>query len=943
MAVFFGNLATRSQYSPRMNFAFAAMCFAGLGGTLGLAGCSPSSGQKIVNESLNQASGETANITAQGARVDIDNIPHAQLPENVVPQAYRIDMRMDPDADGFSGTVEIDVILKTDTRKIWLHGKDMTVSSAQAIYSSGTAIDLVYNAVPLEQAPSGVAYLTSEDMMLAGAATLKINYETPYNQALNSAYQVKRGAEGYIVTQFEPLGAREAFPSFDEPKFKVPFTVSITAPQDDFVYSNTPEIKTTPQDGGWVRHDFATTRPLPTYLVAFGAGPYDVTEWEDIPPNSVRDYPLKLRGIGAAGQGGNFKYALENTSGLLTALEEYFGTPYPYEKLDLIAAPEYAFGAMENPGAIVYREYLLLMDDNAPLSQKRAYARVHSHELAHQWFGNLVTPVWWEDIWLNEAFATWMGNKGTAIWQPEGNYDRVTLNAALAAKSIDTLSTTRRVREPLARSENVMDQFDAITYRKGGGVLSMFESYLGEEKFRDGVRLHMKRYADGVATGDDFFQSIADGSGNAKVVDAMKSFVDQRGLPLVKITAANGALSGKLNVAQSRYVPLGSKTQQGQLWQIPVCATLGYDGETQKVCDLISAQNAEIALPSKGRPDWIMPNADGAGYYRFSLDDQGWSALMDNIIALNTREALSAQDSLFAAFRAGDVDANILLKGQRAFAAHPEYDVVAGSTRLLGFMYDQAPDPQSRAALASHVTDMYAARFNAVEGQDSAEGQLLAPELARVLLRYGDSEDLRARFAKKGADYLGLNGAKANPQAVASNMLSLALGAVMAENSAQAYGPILELAQNGSAFDKRAALAALPQTRDPKTADMLRALVLAKDSSLTGRQGGDMLRGLMASEIHGTKTWDWVKTNFADYVSAKVPDVRKGSMPAIARGFCTDGRRDDVNDFFVSQSALIPGYERSLAQVTERIDLCSALKREKMAELTQALRLNSEN
>jgi len=202
-----------------------------------------------------------------------------------------------------------------------------------------------------------------------------------------------------------------------------------------------------------------------------------------------------LRAIAAKGEGENLEFALNGTEPILTALEEYFGTPYPYEKLDLIAAPEYAFGAMENPGAIVYREYLLLLDENSPLSQKRAYDRVHSHELAHQWFGNLVTPVWWEDIWLNEAFATWMGNKAIDIAYPDANYDRVTLNASLGAMNIDTLSTTRKVREPLARSENVMDQFDGITYRKGGGVLSMFESYLGEEAFQKGVRLHMDRYA----------------------------------------------------------------------------------------------------------------------------------------------------------------------------------------------------------------------------------------------------------------------------------------------------------------------------------------------------------------------------------------------------------------------------------------------------------------
>jgi len=417
----------------------------------------------------NSATSDGDNTVTPDEIFRVDAIPHAQLPGNVVPQSYRVDMKMDPDADGFSGVVEIDVEILKPTDKIWLHGKHMTVSTATAIID-GEETPLTFTEMSAEDAPSGVANLTSETVLPAGKATLRLAYETPYNQSLNSAYQVKRGGEGYIVTQFEPLGAREAFPSFDEPKYKVPFTLSITAPESDFVYANTPEVGTSTTAEGWIKHDFATTRPLPTYLVAFGAGPYDVNDFGDIPPNSVRKTPLAQRGITAQGSGDEIAFGLKGTEAILTALEEYFGTPYPYEKLDIIAAPEYAFGAMENPGAIVYREYLMLMDESSPLSQKRAYNRVHSHELAHQWFGNLVTPVWWEDIWLNEAFATWMGNKAIDIAYPDANYDRVTLNASLGAMNIDTLSTTRKVREPLARSENVMDQFDGITYRKGGSI-----------------------------------------------------------------------------------------------------------------------------------------------------------------------------------------------------------------------------------------------------------------------------------------------------------------------------------------------------------------------------------------------------------------------------------------------------------------------------------------
>jgi len=875
------------------------------------------------------SSDKTSSATGEVFRVDA--IPHAQLSGNVVPQSYRVDMTMDPDAEGFSGVVEIDVEILKPTNKIWLHGKHMTVSSATAMIG-GDQKPLVFTEMSTEDAPSGVANLTSETVLPAGKAVLRMAYETPYNQALNSAYQVKRGGEGYIVTQFEPLGAREAFPSFDEPKYKVPFTLSITAPESDFVYSNTPETSATKAEDGWIKHQFATTRPLPTYLVAFGAGPYDVNDFGDIPPNSIRKTPLAQRGLTAKGQGDEISFGLAGTEPILTALEEYFGTPYPYEKLDLIAAPEYAFGAMENPGAIVYREFLMLMDESAPLNQKRAYNSVHSHELAHQWFGNLVTPVWWEDIWLNEAFATWMGNKAIDIAHPDDNYDRNTLRASLGAMNIDTLSTTRKVREPLARSENVMDQFDGITYRKGGGVLDMFESYVGEEKFRDGVRLHMKRYADDVATGDDFFQSIADGSGNPDVVDAMKSFVDQPGVPIVKGTTSIENGMTQVTFTQSRYTPLGSKTQQGQSWQIPICAKFGYGDTSVKKCELMKGRKA--TLSSKDKADWVMPNENGAGYYRFTLDTAGWASLVANIDKLNTREVLTVQDSLVSAYRAGEVESAVFLKGLEAFAKHSEYDVASGAGALLGFMESEL---DAKDGVAKLVRDMFAERYAANVGKDTVEGNLLVPTLASRLVYLGQDEKLTAEMASKGAAYLGLNG-KANKKAIAPNLAGLALAQAMKANGDKAYGPLLELATNGSAFEKGTALGALAATTDKTIADKLRDLALDADSPLTGRQANSLVGSLIGSNDHGEDTWNWLKDNFATFVERKVPDVRLGGMPGFGGGFCSARRRDEVKSFFESQADIIPGYERSLAQTMERIELCAALKDAKAKELTAALK-----
>ena len=898
-----------------------------------LAGCEQAA-DKVLTEG--------AEVVASSRNAQIGKaVPHAELPDIVSPRAYRIDMQIDPQQEGMSGTVAIDVAVNENDGRIWIHAKEMTVNSARIAYKDGTVKDLTFTAVPLSEAPSGIAYLTSEEGIPEGEGTITLAYETPYNQNLNSAYQVRRGDDAYIVTQFEPLGAREAFPSFDEPKFKVPFTLSITSPAEETVISNTPKTETTniEIDGQiWTKHQFAQTRPLPTYLIAFAVGPYDVVDYGDIPPNSIRKTPLRLRGLTAKGKGEEVRYALAGTEPILTALEEYFGSPYPYEKLDLIAAPDYAFGAMENPGAIVYREYLILLDENSPLRQKRAYNGVHSHELAHQWFGNLVTPVWWEDIWLNEAFATWAGNKGTALAYPDGNYDRNTLNSALGAMNIDTLSTTRKVREPLTRSENVMDQFDGITYRKGGGVLSMFESFVGEEAFQKGVRLHMERYADGVATGDDFFQSIADGSGNPNVVEAMKSFVDQPGLPLVKAkiftdqAKGTGAFTG-IVLSQKRYAPLGSKIEQGQSWKIPVCIAYGQNGEVGKNCTLLDENETQIKIP--GTVDWVSLNQDGAGYYRYTMDSFAWAKLLGNLDQLNTREALTAQDSLVAAFRAGEVEADVFLDGMQAFAAHPEYDVASGSTRLLGFMRSEISD--STDDLARHVQKTYKARYQRIVGTDTVEGNLLAPTLAGLLVRTGQDTEIRDLMIKQGRKYLGLDGA-VDKSTLAPNMLGLALRETMRSAGEAAYAPMLKLAANGSSLEKGSAASALAATQDEGVYKKLLAdIVLSEESPLTGRQAGTVLNGLLASDTYGEQTWDWLETNLETYVK-KVPDVRKGGLPGAGRNFCSLDRRDDVRNFIEANAALMPGYERSLSQTLESIELCAALKEAKAAELAAALK-----
>ncbi|MEL6548401.1 MAG: M1 family aminopeptidase, partial [Myxococcota bacterium] len=334
-----------------------------------------------------------------------------------------------------------------------------------------------------------------------------------------------------------------------------------------------------------------------------------------------------------------------------------------------------------NVGAIVYREERLLLDDESPIEQVQAYYGTHSHELAHQWFGNLVTPRWWTDIWLNESFASWMGNRATHVAQPDQEYGRKTLRRAIEVMGEDALASARRVREPVLRDEQIWNAFDGITYRKGGGVLAMFENYLGDDAFRSGVRLHMKRFAHDVATAEDFAESLAQGSKKPDVVPAFRTFIEQAGIPEVSVATECTEGQGRLRLQQRRYKPLGSSIDPDVVWGIPFCfATYAGGKRSETRCEMLGKPSMSISLEEC--VDAVLPNAGGAGYYHFALEG-GSEALMKHFAAMGPEEQLAVFSSLEAAFRAGKIERSSILAASKAAVASRHWDVQIAPFELL--------------------------------------------------------------------------------------------------------------------------------------------------------------------------------------------------------------------------------------------------------------------
>jgi cytosol alanyl aminopeptidase len=858
---------------------------------------------------------------------DPSEVPVGRLPKSVRPTGYKLHLRILPESPTFSGQVQIATIFDQPRDGIWLHGKDIDVQRAFAVLPAGRRIDATYGEVHA----SGVARLEFADTVPAGEAVLHFEYEAPFNERLAGLYRVEEGGNYYAVTQFEAIEARRVFPGFDEPAFKVPFDISVTANAGDVVIANTPETASEDLGEGLVKRTFATTKPLPTYLIAFAAGPYDLVTAGDIAPlANVRVRPVPLRAVAARGKGPNLAYALEHTPGILDPLERYFGVEYPYEKLDLIAAPDFAFGAMENAGAIVYTERLLLLNADAPLRQRRAYALVHAHELAHQWFGNLVTPEWWSDIWLNEAFATWMGNKAAHAWNPEGHFGRETLRDALEnAMPVDSLASARQIRQPVTRNQDIINAFDSITYDKGGAVLSMFESYLGEKAFRDGVRLHMKRYTHGVANTEQFMESLADGSGDPNVVPAFSSFIDQPGVPLVSAKAdCTGAGTARVTLGQGPYRPLGSKIPAGRRWKIPACIrAIGTKG-AEKVCALIDGDQATLEL--KGAcPKAVMPNADGAGYYRFTLDAEGWQALTASFRRLNTKEALSFAGSLMAALDADEIGTADFFEGLRAAAGHEAWDVAAFPIGHLTALGDAVLDTEHREKLHEFGAQLYKPRLDKIgllpkEAEDEA-ARLLRVPLATYLALHARVEAIRERLSLMGQDYIGYeDGGEIHPEAAPPDLRPLAL-TVAAQEVGRPFTESLAhvLAESGDAELRRAVTQALAAVEDPHIAADIRAFTLGDTMRL--REILTVIQGQLRNPAIRDDAWNWYRTNF-DALMDKLPPWARNNAPGAVKSFCSNRHLREAREFFSEKASSLPGAELALGQAVETIELCIALK-----------------
>ncbi|RJS93245.1 M1 family metallopeptidase [Salinisphaera sp. Q1T1-3] len=869
-------------------------------------------------------------------------VPTGKLPDWVVPQRYDVALRADPAEQAFTGEVTIDVVLKEAHDFVWLNGQNLDVTRVQATDDAGHTRTGRYHEVDTE---AGVARIDFDRPLPAGTVRLHFIYSAPLNTDLQGFYRVDHQGAAYAMTQFEAVSARRTFPSFDQPDIKTPFVLHLTVPGTDRALANTPVARQTAQPNGWQRFDFKPTRPLPTYLVAFAVGPWDVVTGPTVAANRWRDRATPLRGIAARHRGAELKPALAQTPAMVTALEQYFDYGYPFEKLDVLAAPDFAAGAMENAGLITFRDWYMLRTPDSPAASRRDSFEVEAHELAHQWVGNTVTMAWWNDLWLNEAFATWMQQKITDQLKPayHAGLDRIT--GAERAMNDDSLTTARRIRQPIETIGDIGNAFDSITYAKGAAVLGMFETFLGPDVFRQGMQRYIHQYAFRNATAEDLVATLAE---TAEADDAFgpafMSFLNQSGVPYVRTTLRHVDGHAVLDVRQQRYLPLGSDGATDRRWGLPLCVRYPSGAGTSRThCQLVTASTARMALPGAvDTPAWIMPNANAAGYYRFALDRHSLDGLLAHRNDLNDGEKIALADAALASFRQATLGPDALLATMQALAGAKTTAVATAPIHGLAWLWHYAADSDpARAHVQQAAAAAYLPRLKALGYARRRNESADAPALRRTLAEFlGVTLNVPAvadALAERGRAVLAPaldedadTDATLAYDAVNPDLLAAALSVAARRNGRPAVEALENaLRHNGDADQRNAMITALARIEDPELRETVRNFALTPHIK-TGEMvallsGGDRHGATARSADEAASMWHWFTTHF-DAIKARTGPFSGGDLPGLAAGgACTVEAADRLEAFFTPRLDQLRGARRNLAQTAESIRLCAAL------------------
>jgi aminopeptidase N len=837
-----------------------------------------------------------------------------RLPAGVVPEHYTLKVTPDLAQATFAGEVAIDVRLTQPTSRIALNAAEITFQET-AIEAGGQT----QTATVTVDDKTEIATLTVGTAIPAGAARVRIKYAGTLNDQLRGFYLSKANNRRYAVTQLEATDARRMFPSFDEPAMKATFDLTAVIDAGDHAISNGTVVSDTPGPAGKHTIVFSRTPKMSSYLLALVVGDFQcVSGTGDGIPVRVCATPDKVALTGEA---------LKDAERLLVYYNKYFSIRYPYEKLDIVAVPDFSAGAMENTAAIFYRETYLLVD---PKSMSVAAAKnvygVLAHEMAHQWFGDLVTMAWWDDLWLNEGFATWMATKPAKVDHPEWRADLFEVQQNLDAMNVDALASTRAVHAKADTPAAINEQFDALAYQKGGAVLRMVESFVGEEPFRRGVNAYLEKFKYANASAADFWNTIAQTTG--KPVDGiMASFVNQPGVPVVSVATECQGSQTKIDASQARYHLPEQRVPQAT-WQIPVCVRAAA-ASASVACPVLASSRQTLDYPACAPA--LVANAGGAGYYRTAYAPAALKRVLDNIDAIGAPERVMVASDSWALVRSDAYDAGVPLDVAQALANDPTSSVIQTVATAVGAL-DEVASEEVKPAYRAWVVRTFKPALERIgwtarkgESDDTAE---LRGALFGLVADVGHDADGRARARALVLRYLDA------PASVDANLIDRAIRIAAAEGDAALYDKVQAAwAKARAPEDRDRLLLALGRFRDPA---LIRRTIDLALSDKVRVQDTALLLGVTLSSGRGEEqAWPQIRDRWAQ-VRAHLdeftgPATVIGSMGSL----CDEASARDVEQFFKTHPP--SGAERTLQQSLERIRSCVALKQAQQGTLAEWL------
>ncbi|HEY8516552.1 MAG TPA: M1 family metallopeptidase [Candidatus Binatia bacterium] len=886
-----------------------------------------------------KAAGKKARKTKARALLKPTTDAAFRLPRDVKPIRYHVHILPDLVRANFRGEVMIELELKHQRPSIELHAADITIDHAEIAPRDGKPqkppkpmvpgakpVGPPINQVAVAIVPHG-ARETVEVKFLRpvgpGKYALSLAYHGNLQERLRGLYMARVGDQRYAFTQLEAADARRFFPCFDEPDLKARFTFSVTARAGLTVISNNPLERSVNNTNGTTTFHFKTTPPLSTYLCALAVGELEGSQvrYAGKVPIRVWHVPGKRHLTG---------FALEAAVETLTRLEKYFGLPYPYEKLDLVAVPDFEAGAMENAGAVFFRETLLLVDPaTISLAEKKRVAEVIAHELAHMWFGNLVTMKWWDDLWLNEAFATWMAFKIVDEWKPEWRMWNNFEPHRAAALALDALANTHPIYAEVENAAQATENFDAITYEKGASVVRMVEHYLGPQKFRAGVQAYIRDHREGNAVAADLWNALEKASGQP-VAQIVRAWVRQAGFPLVSFERDEEAKPASLVVKQERFkASPTTKFPEGgaSAWPLPMVVKFaGTGGRGPRVERfLIKRAKERIPVPGGKHVPWFYGNVGEGGFYRVLHDPETLSALANELAtALTPVERMGLVGHQWAIVRSGRARIASFLDLVGAMGNETDYEVLDSLAAPLSFIEDQVVEgagADTRKPFIDWIAEVFRPAWQEL-GWDAAptdddERKLRRGSLLRLVGLLGEDPEVASEAVPRFLRYLQ------DRSSVEPNLVDPLIAIVARDGDEERFERMRRaVAEARTPQESRRFQLALGDFRDPELAR--RAAELTLTPEIPTQDVGFLLIRLLGNRAAREITWRFIKENWAVLVK-RLPPMMVSRVIEATASLQTREHRKEVAMFFRAHP--VETATRALKLALERFDINEELRR----------------